>query len=123
MLRRLRFDKPMSRPVAMPQGPTFVLRTIGTHEFRQRLRRRYTGSSNLRIVSRLGPSCRPQVRKDAERDGRERPLNEHVDGGDEERVRKVVVRFGKHPLIWKMLRVSPESGRRGKTKGVKIIIH
>lgn len=56
-------------------------------------------SSDSRIVPRIGPFRRSQGRKDAQNDGTENELYEHVAGCHEEGIDKAIVLGREHPFV------------------------
>lgn len=83
-MRRLRLERPMSSPVAMPQGTTLVLQARGIGcLFIVR------DSRDSPIVAWRRPCLRSQTPQYHKREGGERPLDEHVEGCNEEWIRKV----------------------------------
>lgn len=55
---------------------------------------------SLQVILRFGVMRRPQILENREGESGEQPLNEHVEGGDEERVREIKVVGAKHPFVW-----------------------
>ena len=110
MLRRLRFERPMSSPVAMPHGKTLVLMKPPSA---RRSSRRIAGTC-APVVLRLRSVRRLQPLEDEEREAGEEPLDQHVDRGDEEREAEVVVILGEHPLVCEGDRLARAMSQRAR---------